>query len=88
MTDSRLEAENARLDFVNVLRGKLDMRGGMLGYVVRGGYAALINNSVAYLDQVDIESDGTGIWAIRAGTDISLSRSVLSASLIGVDVED
>ncbi|WP_416057411.1 autotransporter outer membrane beta-barrel domain-containing protein [Stenotrophomonas maltophilia] len=87
-TDARLEAEDARLNFVNVLRGHLDMRGGTLGYVERSAYAALINNSVASLDQVDIESNGTGIRALRAGTDMSLSRSTLSARLIGVDAED
>ncbi|WMJ69370.1 autotransporter outer membrane beta-barrel domain-containing protein [Stenotrophomonas sp. 24(2023)] len=88
VTDSRMEATDARIDFINARGGHVDIRGGTLGNPVRGGYAALINNSMARLEAVDVTVFGIGLWALRASTELEVIRSTVTTTQIGVDVQE
>ncbi|MBH1405777.1 autotransporter outer membrane beta-barrel domain-containing protein [Stenotrophomonas maltophilia] len=88
VNDSYLTATDAQINGLIATRGEAHIRGGTLGYIGRGTVAARFRYSVGTLDSVNIIATGTGIEAIRAGTDVSIRRSTLTANQIGVDAGD
>lgn len=88
ITDSRLKATDAQINEVIATRGLVEVRGGTLGTLGRGTVAARFRYSVGHLEDLDIIATGTGIEALRSGTEVHVSRSTVTANQVGVDASD
>lgn len=88
ITDSCLKATDAQINELIATRGHVEVRGGTLGTLGRGTVAARFRYSVGHLEDLDIIATGTGIEALRSGTEVHVSRSTVTANQVGVDASD